>query len=147
MIELIEIKKACNDILRAAFPGIKIYGPDTTGALKRPSFYTEIVPYTFSYETVNRVSQSCGFKITLMEEVTNEDFELNCFAKIRKAFGLKLPIGKRKLTISEVESEYIGAKNDIFQMTLRFEWYDSITEHQEYDLMQDIAYNTKMKGN
>ena len=99
MIEAIEVKAACNGILRTLYPNMKIYGPDTTGALERPSFYTELIPYLLEYQTVNLVKQRIGFKISLMEEVTNEEFELSALANIRQGFGLKLKIGKRRLTV------------------------------------------------
>lgn len=146
MIETIEVKAACNSVLRTLYPGMNIYGPDTTGALERPSFYTEIVPYILSYETTNLVKQSCGFKISLMEEVTDEEFELSALANIRKAFGLKLHIGKRRLTVTGVEFEYTGSKNDVFQITVTIEWYDTITEQEQLPLMLDVDVDTVLKG-
>ena len=138
MIELIEIKAAANSVVRNAYPDMKVYGPDTTGALDRPSFYTEIVPYTLQNLSVNLVKQSCGLKVTLMEKVTDEDFQLGCFARLRKAFGLKLLVKHRKITISDIEFDYIGKKNDVFQITIRFEWYDSIAEPEKHELMNDV---------
>ncbi len=143
MIELIEIKSACNGVLRAAFPEMKIYGPDTAEGLKRPSFYTEIVPYTLNYETINRVKQSCGFKITLLEQTPNEEFELKTYASIRKAFGLKLRIGDRFITISDMDFDYAGKENNIMQMTLTFSWYDSITETVDVPLIKDVEINER----
>ena len=146
MIELIELKAACNGVLRALRPEMKISGSDTTGALDRPSFYTEIVPYSTVYLTKNTAKQSCGFKISLMEETTNEVFELTLLAAIRRAFGLKLDVAERKITISSVESEYTGSKNDVFQITIKMEWYDTITEAEKHDLMMEVQYRQKVNG-
>lgn len=146
MIELIELKAACNGVLRNLYPDMKIYGPDTTGALERPSFYTEIVPYVTDYLTKNTVKQSCGFKISLMEETTDEIFELTRLAAIRKAFGLKLGVANRKLTISSVEGEYTGSKNDVFQITIKIDWYDTIAEADTHDLMKDVQYRHQVNG-
>lgn len=140
MIEAITVKAACNGILRTLYPNMKIYGPDTTGALDRPSFYTEIIPYLLRYQTINLVQQSMGFKISLMEEVTNEEFELSVLAAVRQAFGLKLAVSGRQITVSGVEFEYTGAKNDVFQITVTFEWVDTIADPDEYDLMEDVTY-------
>lgn len=142
MIEALTIKAACNGILSKAFPELPIYGPDTTGALARPSFYTEIVPYVLQYETVNLVQQRVGFKISLMEEVTDEVFELTVLAGIRRAFGLKLAVEDRKLTVSGIEFEYTGSKNDVFQITVTIEWTDSIATEESADLMETIHYRT-----
>ena len=147
MIEPLEVKAACNGILSNTFPDMKIYGMDTTGALDRPSFYTEIVPYILRYETVNLVQQRVGFKISLMEEITDEVFELTVFARIRKAFGLKVPVGSRLLTVSDVEFEYTGVKNDVFQITVVLEWTDSITEQESLDLMEILHYRETVNRN
>ncbi|HCG59539.1 MAG TPA: hypothetical protein DEV97_05995 [Lachnospiraceae bacterium] len=138
MIEAITVKAACNGILRKLFPDMKIYGPDTTGALERPSFYTEIVPYMLSYETKFLLRQSMGFKISLMEEKTNEEFQLGCLAAIRAGFGQKLEIGGRKITISEVNTEYTGSKNDVFQITITMEWYDNNFIEDQQTLMEYV---------
>lgn len=143
MIELIEIKSACNGVLRKAFPDMKIYGSDTTEGIKRPAFYTEIVPYTLKYETINRVKQSCGFKVTLLEATANEEFELKTFAALRAAFGLKLHISDRYITVSDVDFDYAGNRNDIMQMTFTFEWFDDISETVELPLMEDIEINER----
>jgi len=140
MIEALDVKAACNGILRGIYPSMKIYGPDTTGALDRPSFYTEIIPYLLEYQTINLVKQRVGFKISIMEEVTNEEFELAVLAAVRQAFGLKLAIGERKLTVSGVEFEYTGAKNDVFQITITIEWVDTIADPEDYVLMEDVIY-------
>ena len=126
---------------------MRIYGPDTTGALDRPSFYTELVPYLLSYQTVNLAKQSVGFKISLMEEITDEEFELDALARVRAAFGLKLPLGGRRLTITGVESEYTGAKNDVFQITVTLEWIDTIAEPDDHDLIGSVSYRLTLNDN
>ncbi len=138
MIEAITVKAACNGILRSIYPDMKIYGPDTTEALERPAFYTELVPYFIEHETINLVKQRMGFKISLMEDVTSEEFELTALAAIRKAFGLKIPIEGRKITVDGIEFEYTGSKNDVFQITITFEWIDTIAEADTHDPIGEI---------
>lgn len=145
MIEMIQIKNACNGILRNAFPSMKIYGTDSTEGLERPCFYTEIVPYTLTYETINRVHQSCGFKISILEKKTDEAFQLTALATIRKAFGLKLPVEDRKITITDVDFETTGKNNDVFQITITFEWYDSIAEADTHPIMERVLIDEELK--
>lgn len=146
MIELLTLKAACNTVLRAAFPTMKIYGPDSLEGLDRPSFYTEIVPYILEYQTTNLVHLRVGYKVSLMEEAPDEERQLTIFAKIRKAFGLKLPVGKRRLSVREVSSDYTGEKNDVFQTTVVIDWIDTIAQEESYDLMLDIDVETELKG-
>lgn len=145
MIELIQIKSACNKVLRETFPEMKIYGNDSSEGLERPCFYTEIVPYTLNYETVNLVLQRCGFKISVFERKTDEAFQLSVFAKIRKAFGMKLPVEGRKLQISDVDFDSTGADNDVMQVTLTIEWYDSIAEAETRPLMENVTVREELR--
>ena len=138
MIELLEVKKSCNAALREAFPDFKIYGTDVREGMKLPSFYTEIVPYTLNYESLNLVRQTCGYKITLLEKTPNEELELSVFEKIRKAFHLKVRIKEKLVTVDSVEFDYIGAENNIFQITVRFQWFDSIAERKEEEQVKEL---------
>lgn len=138
MIELLEVKKSCNAALKEAFPDFKIYGTDVREGMKLPSFYTEIVPYTLNYESINLVRQKCGFKITLLEKTPNEEFQLSVFEKIRKVFHLKVRIKEKLVTVDSVEFDYIGAENNIFQITVRFQWFDSIAEKKEEEQVKEL---------
>ena len=138
MIELLEVKKSCNAALKEAFPDYKIYGTDVREGLKLPSFYTEIVPYTLIYESLNLVRQTCGYKITLLEKTPNEELELSVFEKIRKAFHLKVRIKDKLVTVESVEFDYIGAENNIFQITVHFAWFDSIAVEKKEEIVKEL---------
>ena len=138
MIELLEVKRSCNRALRDAFPELKIYGIEVREGLKQPCFYTEIVPYSLVYESINLVRQKCGFKITLLEKTPNEEFQLSVFEKIRKVFHLKVRIKEKLVTVDSVEFDYIGAENNIFQITVRFQWFDSIAERKEEEQVKEL---------
>lgn len=138
MIELLEVKKSCNAALREAFPDFKIYGTDVREGLKLPAFYTEIVPYTLNYESLNLVRQTCGYKITLLEKTPNEELELSVFEKIRKAFHLKVRIKDKLVSVDSVEFDYIGAENNIFQITVHFQWFDSIAVEKKEETVKEL---------
>ena len=138
MIELLEVKKSCNRALKDAFQELKIYGVEIREGLKQPCFYTEIVPYSLVYESINLVKQKCGFKITLLEKTPNEEFQLSVFEKIRKVFHLKVRIKEKLVTVDSVEFDYIGAENNIFQITVRFQWFDSIAERKEEEQVKEL---------
>lgn len=138
MIELLEVKKSCNAALKEAFPDFKIYGTDVREGMKLPSFYTEIVPYTLNYESLNLVRQTCGYKITLLEKTPNEELELSVFEKIRKAFHLKVRLKDKLVNVDSVESDYIGAENNIFQITVHFQWFDSIAVEKKEETVKEL---------
>lgn len=138
MIELLEVKKSCNAALKEAIPDFKIYGTDVREGMKLPSFYTEIVPYTLNYESLNLVRQTCGYKITLLEKTPNEELELSVFEKIRKAFHLKVRLKDKLVNVDSVESDYIGAENNIFQITVHFAWFDSIAVEQKEETVKEL---------
>ena len=138
MIELLEVKKSCNTALKEAFPDFTIYGTDVREGMKLPSFYTEIVPYTLNYESLNLVRQTCGYKITLLEKTPNEELELSVFEKIRKAFHLKVRIKDKLVSVDSVEFDYIGAENNIFQITVHFAWFDSIAVEKKEETVKEL---------
>lgn len=138
MIELLEVKKSCNAALKEAFPDFKIYGTDVREGMKLPSFYTEIVPYTLNYESLNLVRQTCGYKITLLEKTPNEELELSVFEKIRKAFHLKVRLKDKLVNVDSVEFDYIGAENNIFQITVHFQWFDSIAVEKKEETVKEL---------
>lgn len=138
MIEMLQIKSACNKVLRETFPDMKIYGSDSSEGLERPCFYTEIVPYSLNYESVNLVYQRCGFKISILEKTPDEAFQLKTFAKIRKAFGMKLSVENRLLQITDMDFATTGSGNDVFQVTAAIEWYDSVAEDDNRPLMEKL---------
>ena len=91
------------------------------------------------YESINLVRQKCGYKITLLEKTPNEEFQLSVFEKIRKVFHLKIKIKEKLVTVSYVEFDYIGAENNIFQITARFEWYDTIAEPKDEETAKELV--------
>jgi len=146
MISITELKKSCNAVLKRLYPGMKIYGADSTNGLVRPSFYTEIVPYSTNRETRNYAKQSAGYKVTMLEQVPDEETQLALFDWMREAFGMKLAVGSRKINVTGIEFDYTGKNNDVFQVTVRFEWYDNTRTADTHDLMQEVTMNTEMKG-
>ena len=44
---------------------------------------------------------------------------------------MKVRIKEKLVTVDSVEFDYIGAENNIFQITVRFQWFDSIAEIKE----------------
>jgi len=96
------------------------------------------VPYTLNYESLNLVRQTCGYKITLLEKTPNEELELSVFEKIRKAFHLKVRIKDKLVSVDSVEFDYIGAENNIFQITVHFAWFDSIAVEKKEETVKEL---------
>lgn len=59
-----DIKQAVNLTLKEAYPGTKIYGPDTIEGYTRPSFFV-YVTQTFSERTKNAFTKTLRLKLTL----------------------------------------------------------------------------------
>lgn len=63
-----DIKQAVNLTLKEAYPGTKIYGPDTIEGYTRPSFFV-YVTQTFSERTKNAVHKNVEIEIDLADEI------------------------------------------------------------------------------
>lgn len=146
MIGLRDLKRAGNDILKSLYPSRKIYGVGTSEGMAMPCFFTEIVPYSFSYQTKNFAKQSAGYKITVFQSVPDEDEQLQMVDEIREAFGMKLAAGDRKLNIADFAFEYIGEHHDLLQITVTFEWYENMRKPESGTMMEEVSLSMVQKG-
>ena len=146
MIELADLKAACNAVLRRCYPAYSIYGSDSTEGLDRPGFYTEIIPYYFKYSSKNYADCSAGYKITFLEETPDEVAQLTLVAELRKAFGMTVRVAGRPLLVGQISHDYAGQNNDILQITISFEWVDIMTREEPEEIMQDVDIQYTQKG-
>ena len=51
---------------------------------------------------------------------------------------MKVRIKEKLVTVDSVEFDYIGAENNIFQITVRFQWFDSIAERKEEEQVKEL---------
>lgn len=137
-----DVKKCCNDTLRAAFNNsIKVYDNDTLDGYKRPSFFTEVLSHgrTKTSRYLTRIGFT--FRITYFEETHDEADCLAKYEAICKAFEPAIKVkGHVRLVVNDIDCSWIDENNDKLQVTVSF--YDAVELGgyvEEEDLMQTVA--------
>lgn len=116
------VKKACNEVLSAAFNGaVPVYGNDTLDGYDRPGFFTEILSSPRTKPGRFLTQQTYTFVITYFEETHDEAHCYDVYNTICGAFGgfVKIASGK-KLVISNINMSWIDENADMLQVTIGF---------------------------
>lgn len=130
MITLVDIKKSINNVLKNNFPDVKIYSSDTKEGFNRPAFFTQIVPLTSDYETVNYTSNRLMVAIQYFSESGTELENLKMDEDLRKAFGMTLKVNQRSFLLRNIRSEIV---DEVLQLRFDISYFDGMAKLQEYE--------------
>ena len=108
MIEYNDIIKAATMVLAKKFPNIPVYASETIEGYKPSCFFVELLPIETVYETLNIAQTTLTLVISYFSETNNGIENRNMIMQIKRAFGLKLQVGKRHLTLEKSTSEVVG---------------------------------------
>lgn len=135
-----DVKRVCNQTLKAAFPSIKIYDNDTLDGYTRPSFFTEILSHGRTKTSRHLTQIGFTFRITYFEETHDEAHCLDVYEKICKAFEPAVKVvGHVRLVVRDTDYSWIDENSDKLQVTISF--YDAVElgEYTEdYDMMKEL---------
>jgi hypothetical protein len=120
-----DVKKVCNQTLKAAFPSMKIYDNDTLDGYTRPSFFTEILSHGRTKTSRYLTQIGFTFRITYFEETHDEAHCLEVYEKICKAFEPAVKVaGHVRLVVRDTDYSWIDENSDKLQVTISF--YDAV---------------------
>lgn len=143
---VLDILAAGNKLLQDYYGGkIPVYGREVSDGYSTPAFFTEVVTSGYEYGTKNYASISCAFKITYFQKKPDSVDQMQKVEEIRKIFGLKLPVGDRKIQVAGYDVGYTGERNNILQVTIDLGVIvDWIREELEgYDKMEEVEIGLK----
>lgn len=143
---VLDILAAGNKVLHDCYEGaIPVYGREVSDGYKTPAFFTEVVTSGYGYGTKCYAELSCAFKITYFQKLPDSVDQMEKVEEIRRAFGLKLAVGDRKVTVRGYDVGYTGERNNILQITFDLGVIvDWIREELEgYDLMGEVDLGLK----
>lgn len=140
MITLVDIKKSINNVLKNNFPDVKIYSSDTKEGFNRPAFFTQIVPLTSDYETVNYTSNRLMVAIQYFSESGTELENLKMDEDLRKAFGMTLKVNQRSFLLRNIRSEIV---DEVLQLRFDISYFDGMAKLQEYEEAKNLEISIK----
>ena len=140
MITLVDIKKSINNVLKNNFPDVKIYSSDTKEGFNRPAFFTQIVPLTSDYETVNYTSNRLMVAIQYFSESGTELENLKMDEDLRKAFGMTLKVNQRSFLLQNIRSEIV---DEALQFRFDLHYLAGIEKTEEHEVMKELNINLK----
>ena len=143
-----DVKLACNQALKTAFPKIKIYSNETLDGYDRPSFFTELISHGRRKQSRYLTQTGFTFRITYFERTHNEAHCLEVYEKICKAFEPALKVkGHVRVVVNNTDYSWIDENADKLQVTISF--YDAINlggYTEEEELMQELDMNIESEG-
>ncbi len=138
-----DVKRVCNQTLKAAFPSMRIYDNDTLDGYVRPSFFTEILSHGRTKTSKYLTQSGFTFRITYFEEMHDEAHCLDVYEKICEAFEPALKVkGHVRLVVRNADYNWIDENADKLQVTISF--YDAVElggYTEEIDTMEELEIN------
>lgn len=148
MTEL-DILAAGNKLLQTRYGGkIPVYGREVSDGFKMPAFFTEVVSNGFTYGSKNLAELECAFKITYFQAEVDDVDQAKKVEEFRKLFGKYLIVGKRKIKVLDLETNYVGERNNILQVTINFQTvFIDVSEKHDLEIMESLEVNEHVNNN
>lgn len=119
-MKLKDFKKGCNNILSETFENkYPVYGTETIDGYKRPSFFTELLPRTWSRVTKNMIECGLTYKVTFLETTHNEALCLSIVDELTQAFGWTIKTAGKTWLCDSIDFDFVN-NTDVLQVTIDF---------------------------
>lgn len=135
MAKLMELYRALDNVLSKSFPEIKIHSNDTKEGFSKPCFFTQIIPMTMDYETVNYMSNKTMIIINYFSETGKEIDNLKMQDKLIKAFGMTLKVNQRHFLCKNIRSEIVDS---VLQFRFDLDYLTGLTKEENRDSMENL---------
>lgn len=146
MISVVELKKALVDVIRSKYgKSYKYYGIEVTEGYEKPSFFTQIVPVEMENVTTNFADSAYSFVITYFQKQIDEADALQKVSELREAFGLKVKVEDRYVSVTDFDYEFVGEKNNILQMSLNVSFKDGIKKEETHQVMKELGVKQRLE--
>jgi len=148
MIELLDIRKACNTLLKTNFPSIPTKSQDIEKGFARPSF-TTIFDDVSNVTLESTIETSLKVYIYYFPELNTDDFYLNLDDvkyKLPLIFGNKLAVNDRYLDVNEPIANVVDGII-VFEFDMLFYQDKPLSKAElEAQLMQELAFKFQKKA-
>lgn len=144
MITTADIKKGVVDKLSEAYPGIAIYGTDTTEGYKRPSVFLYI-DMSIEETTRNCVHKNATVELYFIQKTPNEKEGLAFIEEISKIFSPKLELPDRSLSTMDFYGSLTGEFMNVPNVQFTVNFWDEWGEQEMVDIMKKVFIQQNFK--
>lgn len=146
MIRYLDIAKSVTSVLTRTFPNIPVYGDEVTEGYNKPCFFIGLYPVDTITETKHLASTTMLIVITYFTDDKNSLANYDMMNQLKRAFGITLNVGERKLLIDNSETEKVNEDGCTFQFSFSISYKEVISDVPTDDVptAKDINYRTKL---
>lgn len=135
MMDLLDIKKSINDILKENFPEVKLFANEVDEGFSKPAFFTQLIPITLNYETVNFMSVRLMIVINYYTPVSIELDNLKMAMDLMKVFGMTLKVKDRYLLLENITTDN---PDGILQFKFDLNYYQDVEKIDNHKIMKEL---------
>lgn len=135
-MDLIDIKKSINSILKTSFPDVKLFANEVEEGFSKPAFFTQLIPISLNYDTINFMSAKLMIVVNYYTPVAIEIDNLKVANKLRKAFGMSLKVCNRYLILRNITTDNADG---ILQFKFDLNYFqDTDMNKDTYEIMRKL---------
>lgn len=146
MVRYLDIARSVTSTLTKTFPNIPVYGDEVTEGYNKPCFFIGLYPVDTTTETRHIATTTILIVVTYFTNDKNSLANYDMMNQLKRAFGITLEVGERKLLIENSETEKANEDGDTFQFSFSISYKEVITDAPMDDVptAKDINYRTKL---
>lgn len=135
-MDLIDVKKSINSILKISFPDVKLFANEVEEGFSKPAFFTQLIPISLNYDTINFMSAKLMIVVNYYTPVAIEIDNLKVANKLRKAFGMSLKVCNRYLILRNITTDNADG---ILQFKFDLNYFqDTDMNKDTYEIMRKL---------
>jgi len=146
-LDLLDIKKAINTILKNSFPTVTLFANEVEEGFDKPAFFTQLIPVSLNYETVNFMNVRLMVVINYYTRVSVEVDNLKMAGDLKKAFGMALEVkytylkdaktvnAARYLKLENITTDY---PDRILQFKFDLNYLQNVEKIDNHELMLEL---------
>ncbi|MEF3313324.1 hypothetical protein PV433_31020 [Paenibacillus sp. GYB004] len=135
----VEINKAINNKIKAAFPGIEIQSRDVEEGFKRPSFFVSLETSQTEAYLSNRLREmTCRILFFPTDKHLYKEEAYGVMDKLETLFVLNFAAGSRVITIGSATADIV---DKVVHYDFDFAFYEDTQESETGELMQELHFD------
>lgn len=142
MTTLADLNKAINHILKSNFPDHSVYAEEVSEGFKRPSFFTQVVPLNFEYDTKNYSKNNLMVVINYFNKDDTALENIKMHDELVNAFEMTLKVNERHFLLQNIRSTIV---DETLQFQFDLDFFSHLSQKEAYDVMEELEIKTEQE--